>query len=124
MIKANKITHTESDEICSNEKTNNENDIVILSTFLNSTDENYEFSIDDNDEELKNIMNTSIPASSTSKKINLFDITPSLGIQIEESPNDSYMSYDDKIEDCDKNKSNLTKKVCDRFTYQSTKGNE
>lgn len=123
-LKANKTTHTDSDEICSDEKTNNENDIVILSSFLNSTDGNYEFSIDDDDEELKNIMNMSIPASSTSKKSNLFDITPSPGIQIEESPNDSDMSYDDKIEDCDTNESNLTKKVCDRFTYQSTKGNE
>lgn len=121
-LKANKTTHTGSDEICSDEKTNNENDIVILSTFLNSTDENYEFSIDDDDEELKNIMNMSIPASSTSKKINLFDITSSPGIQIEESPNASDMLYDDKVEDCDTNKSNLTKKVCDRFTYQSTKG--
>jgi len=66
----------------------------------------------------------SIPASSTSKKSNLFDITPSPGIQMEKSPNDSGMSYDDKIEDCDTNESDLTKKMCDRFTYQSTKGNE
>jgi len=105
-LKANKTTHTESDEICSDEKTNNENDIVILSSFLNSTDGNYEFSIDDDDEELKNI------------------ITPSPRIKTKKSPNDSDMSYDDKIEDCDTNESNLTKKVCDRFTYQSTKGNE
>lgn len=52
----------------------------------------------------------SIPASSTSKKSNLFDITPSPGIQMEKSPNDSGMSYDDKIEDCDTNESDLPKK--------------
>jgi len=59
VLKAN----TEVDETCSNEKTN-ENDIHILSTFLNSTDGNYEFSIDDDDEEIKNIMNMSIPVAS------------------------------------------------------------
>jgi len=118
VLKAN----TEVDETCSNEKTS-ENDIHILTTFLNSTDGNYEFSINDDDEEIKNIMNMSIPVASSSKKIDLFDITPSPGIQI--SPNDNDMSYDDERRDCDtKYMSNLTKKVCDSFTYQSTKGND